>query len=87
MGSMWRLLLVSSVMVMLISYFIAGARLICLYTALIEGEEMNFLTDLGLGVEVFIMWEVAHDEKSSPMAGNVPSFLSPYPSLEHYRGH
>lgn len=58
-----------------------------LYTVLREGEEVNFVTDLGLGEEGFIMWEIAHDEKSSQMAGNKPSFLSLFLALEHYRGH
>lgn len=87
MGSVWCLQLASSALAMFISYLIARDWFICLYTALRECEEVNFVTDLDLGEEGFIMWEVAHDEKRSQMAGNVPSFLSLFLALEDYRGH
>lgn len=74
MGSMWCLQLASFVMVMFSSYLIAGNWLICLYTALREGEEVNFVPDLGLGEERFIMWEVAHDEKVAKWLEMYPAF-------------
>lgn len=56
------------------SYLIAGDWLIWLYTALREGEEVNFVPDLGLGEERFIMWEVAHDEKVAKWLEMYPAF-------------
>lgn len=42
-----------------VSHLIAGGWLMCLCTALRQGEEVTFVTDLGLGEEGFIMWDVA----------------------------